>query len=105
MTRVQIVFYSMYGHVHLLAEAVAEGARRVPGAEVSVFQVPELGNVDGITGGTPYGASTVAKLDGSRLPSANELAIARFQGEHATAIGQRLARPWANHVSEYLKEQ
>lgn len=61
MTRVQIVFYSMYGHVHLLAEVVAEGARRVPGAEVSVFQVPELGNVDEITGGTPYGASTVAK--------------------------------------------
>lgn len=204
MTRVQIVFYSMYGHVHRLAEAVAEGARRVPGAEVSVFQVPELvpddvlaksgatqaragfqhvpvatpdqlsdadvilfgtptrfgnmcaqmrnfldqtgglwargalvgkvgsaftsaasqhgghettltsfhttllhhgmvivgapyscaalGNVDEISGGTPYGASTVAKLDGSRLPSENELTIARFQGEYATTIGRRLAR-------------
>lgn len=203
MTKVQIVFYSMYGHVRLLAEAVAEGARRVPGAEVGLFQVPELvpdeilqksgaqqarsafahvpvavpeqladadviifgtptrfgnmcaqmrnfldqtgglwargaligkvgsvftsaasqhgghettitsfhttllhhgmvivgtpyscaalGNVDEITGGTPYGASTVAKLDGSRLPSENELTIARFQGEHVTKIGHRLA--------------
>jgi len=40
--KIQIVFYSMYGHVHTMAEAVAEGARQVAGAEVSVFQVPEL---------------------------------------------------------------
>lgn len=204
MTKVQIIFYSMYGHVHLLAEAVAEGARRVPGAEVGLFQVPELvpedvliksgaakaqagfqhipiatpeqlaeadviifgtptrfgnmcaqmrnfldqtgslwargaligtvggaftsaasqhgghettltsfhttllhqgmvivgapyscpalGNMSEITGGTPYGASTVAKLDGSRMPSENELTIARFQGEHTTKIGQLIAR-------------
>jgi NAD(P)H dehydrogenase (quinone) len=31
-----------------------------------------------ITGGTPYGASTITAADGSRLPSENELAIARF---------------------------
>ena len=37
-----VVFYSSYGHVYTLAEAVAAGAREVPGAEVSLFQVPEL---------------------------------------------------------------
>jgi len=41
-TKLQVIFYSSYGHVYRLAEAVAEGARKVTGAEVSVFQVPEL---------------------------------------------------------------
>ncbi|MFM0150312.1 NAD(P)H:quinone oxidoreductase [Paraburkholderia sp. RL18-085-BIA-A] len=201
-TNIQIIFYSMYGHVYQLAEAIASGAREVTGAEVSVFQVPELvpeavleksgaksartqfshvaiadvehlakadaiifgtptrfgnmcaqmrnfldqtgglwargaliaklgsvftstasqhggqettltsfhttllhhgmlvvgapyscpelGNMAEISGGTPYGASTVAKLDGSRQPSENELAIARFQGKHVATIASRL---------------
>ncbi|MFC1792380.1 flavodoxin domain-containing protein, partial [Planctomycetota bacterium] len=42
MANVQIVFYSMYGHVYQLAEAVAEGAREVPDTQVSLYQVPEL---------------------------------------------------------------
>ena len=41
-TRVQIVFYSMYGHVHKLAQAVAAGVQEVPGAQVQLLQVPEL---------------------------------------------------------------
>jgi len=202
--KVQVIFYSMYGHVYHLAEAVAEGARQVPGAEVSLFQVPELvpeaaleksgakaarqafahipvatvaqlpeadaivfgtptrfGNmcsqmrnfldqtgglwVQGgligkvgsvfastatqhggqettitsfhstllhhgmiivgvpysepglvnmaeITGGTPYGATTLAGTDGSRRPTENELAIARFQGKHVAEITGRLVR-------------
>ena len=45
-----------------------------------------------ITGGSPYGASTLTGGDGSRQPSANELAIARFQGRHVTGIAARLAR-------------
>lgn len=202
-TKIQVVFYSMYGHVHRLAEAVAEGAREVNGAEVSLYQVPELvpdevleksgaktarasfaqvpiarpeqladadaiifgtptrfGNMcaqmrnfldqtgglwmkgslvgkvgsvftstatqhggqettitsfhstllhqgmvivgvpyseqrlmamNEITGGTPYGASTLAGPDGSRQPSENELAIARFQGKHVAAIAAKLA--------------
>jgi len=201
-TRVRIVFYSMYGHVYRLAEAVAEGARAVPGAKVELFQVPELvpdaaleksgakaarkafahvpvlepsglaeadalifgtptrfGNMCAqmrnfldqtaglwlkgalvgkvgsvfastatqhggqettitsfhttllhhgmivvgvpyaearllamkeITGGTPYGATTLADGDGSRQPSENELAIARYQGRHVTEITRRL---------------
>jgi NAD(P)H dehydrogenase (quinone) len=40
--KIQVVFYSMYGHVYRLAEAVVEGARAVPGAEVTLYQVPEL---------------------------------------------------------------
>jgi len=201
--KVQIVFYSMYGHVYRLAEAVAEGVREVDGAEASLFRVPELvpeealvksgakaaqeafahvpvatvgqlsdadaiifgtptrfGNmcaqmrnfldqtgglwVKGaligkpgsvftstatqhggqettltsfhttllhhgmvvvgvpyseqrqmtmaeISGGSPYGASTIAGGDGSRRPSENELAIARFQGRHVAAIATKLA--------------
>src|SRR5579885_1547331 len=42
MAKVYDVFYSMYGHVHRMAEAVAEGARSVAGTEVKLFQVPEL---------------------------------------------------------------
>jgi NAD(P)H dehydrogenase (quinone) len=192
----------MYGHVHLLAEAVAEGARSVEGVNVSLYQVSELipdealeksgakaaraafahipvaepdvmrdadavifgsptrfGNMtaqmrnfldrtgqlwmegaligkvggvftssatqhggqettitsfhttllhhgmvivgvpysearqmtmDEISGGSPYGASTIAGGDGSRLPSENELAIARFQGSHTAQIARAL---------------
>lgn len=202
--KIQIVFYSMYGHVYRMAEAVAAGARQVPGAEVSLFQVPELipedaliksgakqareafahiplarvealpeadailfgtptrfgnmcaqmrnfmdrttplwlaGSLIGkagsvfastasqhggqettiasfhttllhlgmvivgvpyseprllnmteISGGTPYGATTLAGADGSRLPSDNELAIAQFQGRHVAQIAGKLAR-------------
>jgi NAD(P)H dehydrogenase (quinone) len=201
-TKIQIVFYSMYGHVYRMAEAVAAGAREVPGAEVRLYQVPELvpdaaleqsgakaarqafaqvpvarpeqlaeadavlfgtptrfGNMaaqmrnfldqtgglwmkgalvgkvgsvfastatqhggqettitsfhstllhqgmivvgvpyaearlmkmDEITGGTPYGATTLAGPDGSRKPSENELAIARYQGKHVAEIARRL---------------
>jgi NAD(P)H dehydrogenase (quinone) len=202
--KVQIVFYSMYGHIYRMAEAVAAGAREVAGAEVALFQVPELVpeaalertgakatrqafahvpvakpdqladadaiifgtptrfgnmcsqmrnfldqtgglwvkggligrigsvftstgtqhggqettitsfhltllhhgmiivgvpysckeivNMNEITGGSPYGASTLAGSDGSRQPSENELAIARFQGKHVAEIAGRLAR-------------
>jgi len=204
MAKVQIVFYSMYGHVYQLAEAVAEGAREVPDTQVSLYQVPELMsaealeqsgakapreafadvpvaepaqlaeadaiifgtptrfgnmaaqmrnfldqtgqlwftgalvgklgsvfastgtqhggqettitsfhstllhhgmiivgvpyaeqrllNMEEITGGTPYGATTLAGADGSRRPTENELAIARFQGKHVAQIAQKLCR-------------
>ena len=39
--KVQVIFYSLYGHVYRLAEAVAEGARQVPGAQVELLQVAE----------------------------------------------------------------
>ncbi len=204
MAKIQIVFYSMYGHVYKLAEAVAEGARQVPGTEVTLYQVPELVpdealeksgakaarqifahipvaepdtlaeadaiifgtptrfgnmcaqmrnfldqtgqlwfqgalvgkvgsvfastasqhggqettitsfhstllhhgmivvgvpyseqrllNMKEITGGTPYGATTLADADGSRQPTENEIAIAKFQGKHVAEITQKLCR-------------
>lgn len=202
--QVQIVFYSMYGHVYQLAKAVARGASQMRGADVKLLQVPELvpeealeqsgalsarkafgdvpvaepgglaeadaiifgtptrfgmmssqmrnfldrtsqlwargalvgkvasvfastGTQHGgqettitsfhtsllhhgliivgvpyteprllemgeITGGTPYGATTIAANDGSRQPSANELAIAEFQGRHVARIASELKR-------------
>jgi NAD(P)H dehydrogenase (quinone) len=50
-----------------------------------------LSEMGEISGGTPYGASTLAKSDGSRWPTGNELAIARFQGRHVAALAGRLA--------------
>lgn len=47
--------------------------------------------MDEISGGTPYGASTLAGNDGSRMPSDNELAGARFQGAHVAQIAAKLA--------------
>ena len=46
--------------------------------------------MDEITGGSPYGAGTLAGGDGSRRPSANELDLARFQGRHVAEIARRL---------------
>ncbi len=199
---IQVIFYSMYGHVYQMAEAIAAGARSADVGEVSLWQVPELvpdeileksgagvaraafahvpvarptqlaeadavifgtptrfGNMAAqmrnfldqtgglwangalvgkvgsvftstasqhgghettlvsfhftllhhgmivvglpyteqrllnmaeITGGTPYGATTLAGIDGSRQPSENELAIARFQGRHVAQITNAL---------------
>ncbi|MEA1651493.1 NAD(P)H:quinone oxidoreductase [Nitrospirillum sp. BR 11164] len=44
-----------------------------------------------VTGGSPYGATTIANGDGSRQPSENELAGARFQGAHVAGIAAKLA--------------
>ncbi len=202
-TNIQIVFYSMYGHIYKMAESIAAGARAVAGTGVTLYQVPELvpdavleksgataaraqfahipiitpeklaeadaiifgtptrfGNMcaqmrnfldqtgglwakgaligkvgsvftstatqhggqettltsfhttllhhgmiivgvpyseqglvkmDEVSGGTPYGASTLASGDGSRQPSANELAIAQAQGKRVAEIAARLA--------------
>ena len=48
--------------------------------------------LDEVTGGSPYGATTIAGGDGSRQPSANELEGARFQGRHVAEIAAKLAR-------------
>ena len=199
MTKILVLYYSSYGHIETMAEAVAEGARRAEGVEVTIKRVPELvpaevagkagmkldqgaavatpgeladydaivfgtptrfgnmaaqmrnfldqtgglwakgalvgkvgsvftstgtqhggqettitsfhttllhhgmvivgvpytceglSNMDEITGGSPYGATTLAGGDGSRRPSENELDIARFQGEHVARIAAKLA--------------
>jgi NAD(P)H:quinone oxidoreductase type IV len=201
--KVKVIFYSMYGHVYRMAEAIGEGAQNVDGSDVKLLQVQELipddvlekagakkareafahvpvattedlvdadaiifgaptrfGNMcaqmrnfldqtgglwaegaligkvgsvftstatqhggqettiisfhttllhhgmiivglpysetrqmtlDEITGGSPYGATTIAASDGSRMPSENELAMARFQGRHVAAIAKKLS--------------
>jgi NAD(P)H dehydrogenase (quinone) len=202
--KVLVVFYSMYGHIYRLAEAIVEGAKEVKGAEVEMRRVPEtlseetlrkmgaiepqkafahipicnvdelasadaiifgtptrFGNMcgqmrqfldatgqlwakgslvgkvasvftssntqhggqestilsfhitllhhgmvivglpytfqgqmrmDEITGGSPYGASTIAGSKGERMPSQNELAAARFQGRHVAAIAFKMTK-------------
>jgi len=200
MTKTLVLYYSMYGHVETLAQAIAQGARSVEGVDVDVKRVPELMpeevarkagakldqaaplaavdelptydailfgtptrfgnmcsqmrnfldqtgrlwvsgaligkvgsvfactgtqhggqettitsfhttllhlgmiivgvpyscqelvNMDEITGGTPYGATTLAGGDGRRQPSENELKIARFQGRHVAEIAKKLSQ-------------
>lgn len=198
MAKVLVLYYSMYGHIEIMADAIAEGARQVDGVEAVIRRVPEiipedraramgvkldqkaptasveeLANYDAIifgtptrfgnmaaqmrnfldqtgklwmngsligkvgsvftssgtqhggqettitsfhttllhhgmvivgvpysctgltvmteiTGGSPYGSSTLAGGDGKRTPSENELEIARFQGRHVAGIAKRL---------------
>ena len=198
MSKILVLYYSSYGHIETMAEAMAEGAREVPGTIVTIKRVPELVpeevarnahfkldqkapiatvaelpdydaiifgtptrfgnmcaqmrnfldqtgghwasgaligkvgsvfastgtqhggqettitsfhttllhqgmiivglpysaqgqlNMAEITGGTPYGATTLARPDGTRQPSANELELARFQGRHVAQITERL---------------
>src|SRR3954465_3195874 len=55
------------------------------------YSTQELLNLDEISGGTPYGASTIAGPRGERQPTTNELAIARAQGRHVAGIAAKLA--------------
>ena len=56
------------------------------------YSATQMSNMNEITGGTPYGATTLAKADGTRQPSVNELEIAQFQGRHVAEIARRLTR-------------
>jgi len=60
----------------------------IVGVPFSESRLTEIGQ---ISGGTPYGASTITGGDGSRQPSEIELAIARFQGKHVASIALKLA--------------
>ncbi len=51
-----------------------------------------LTRIDEMSGGSPYGASTIAGGKGERMPSENELAGARFQGRHVAQIAAKLSR-------------
>jgi NAD(P)H dehydrogenase (quinone) len=55
------------------------------------YSCQELLNMAEITGGSPYGAGTLAGSDGSRKPTENELKIARFQGAHVSKIAAKLS--------------
>lgn len=54
------------------------------------YAFPGLVRMDGVTGGAPYGAATIAGADGSRHPSDNELDGARFQGRHIAEVAMAL---------------
>ncbi|PSF07191.1 NAD(P)H:quinone oxidoreductase [Marinobacter fuscus] len=54
------------------------------------YGTPEFFDISEVSGGTPYGASTIAGGDGSRQPSEKELAIARFQGRHVASLAAKL---------------
>ena len=53
------------------------------------YSCQEIMNMSEITGGSPYGASTLAGVDGTRQPSENELKIARFQGAHVAEVAKK----------------
>ncbi len=55
------------------------------------YSAPELTDLTELKGGSPYGAGTIAGPDGSRQPTAKELALARFQGAHVAGIVKKLA--------------
>lgn len=54
------------------------------------YSCPELADISEVKGGSPWGAATIAGADGSRQPSAKELAQARFQGRHVAGIAGKL---------------
>lgn len=54
------------------------------------YSCPELTDISEVRGGGPYGAATIAGPDGSRQPSANEIAQVRFQGRHVADITRKL---------------
>jgi len=55
------------------------------------YSAKELTDLSEVRGGSPYGAATIAGADGSRQPSAKELALARFQGGHVAQLTKELA--------------
>src|ERR1700751_2352796 len=78
--KVQVIFYSMYGHVYRMAEAVVEGAKQVSGAEVSLYQVPELMPDDVLE---KYGAKA-ARASFAKAPVAS---VDKFPEAHAIIFG------------------
>lgn len=56
------------------------------------YTCPELADISEVKGGSPYGAGTIAGADGSRQPSAKELAMASFQGKHVASIATQLKK-------------
>ena len=55
------------------------------------YSCQELVNMQEITGGSPYGAGTLAGVDGKRRPTENELAVARYQGRYVAEIARKLS--------------
>src|SRR5260370_1029746 len=73
--KVQVIFYSMYGHIHRMAEAVTAGAREVEGAEVNLYQVPELMPPEALE---RSGAAAARQAFANR-PGASQAAVSRVR--------------------------
>ena len=56
------------------------------------YTVQEQMTLEEISGGTPYGASTIAAPDGSRMPSENELKMAKAQGKHVAELAIKMSK-------------
>lgn len=59
--------------------------------------------IDEITGGSPYGASTIAGSQGERMPSENELSAAKFQGKYVALLSAEISKSRNNIIAELLK--
>jgi NAD(P)H dehydrogenase (quinone) len=55
------------------------------------YSCPELADISEVKGGSPWGAACIAGADGSRQPSAKELAQAKFQGTHIAQLAAKLS--------------
>jgi NAD(P)H dehydrogenase (quinone) len=55
------------------------------------YTAPAQLRLDEVTGGSPYGATTIAGSTGERQPSENEIELARFQGRHVAEVARKLA--------------
>jgi NAD(P)H dehydrogenase (quinone) len=64
------------------------------------YLFPGQSRIDEITGGSPYGASTIAGAGGERWPSENELAGARFQGRYVALVASALAEKRAGILTD-----
>ena len=74
MTKVLILYYSMYGHIEQMASAIAEGARSVDGAQVTIKRVPELMSDE------------TARKAGAKLEQAAPVASPKELGEYDAII-------------------
>ena len=70
MTKVLVLYYSMYGHIETMAQAIAEGAGEVPGVEVTVKRIPETMTPDAFSaaGGKTDQKAPVASPAGAASP-------------------------------------
>jgi multimeric flavodoxin WrbA len=67
MSKILVLYYSSHGHIETMENAVAEGA--LP------YSFQNQLKLDEVSGGSPYGATTITAGDGSRQPSTNEVGV------------------------------
>jgi len=71
-------------------ESRSRPIRTLRTVSIRQYVCPELADVSEVKSGSPWGAATIAGSNGSRQPSAKELAQARFQGRHVASVAKKL---------------